>query len=76
LVTHGDGRAFTIWEVIKNTIDARPGQFFVIIDEAHRGMTEENGLAAAATIIQKFIKGSQGCRVKRGQTSGACSAGS
>lgn len=60
LVTHGDGRTFTIWEVIKNTIDARPGKFFVIVDEAHRGMTEEKGIAEAATIIQKFIKGSPG----------------
>ena len=59
LVTHGDGRTFTIWEIIKNTIGARPGKFFVIIDEAHRGMTEQKGLAEAATIIQKFIKGSQ-----------------
>jgi len=60
LVTHGDNRTFTIWEVIKNTIDARPGKFFVIVDEAHRGMTEEKGIAEAATIIQKFIKGSPG----------------
>ena len=60
LVTHGDDRTFTIWEVIKNTIDARPGKFFVIVDEAHRGMTEERGIAEAATIIQKFIKGSPG----------------
>jgi type III restriction enzyme len=60
LVTHGDNRTFTIWEIIKNTIDARPGKFFVIIDEAHRGMTEEKGQAEAATIIQKFIKGSPG----------------
>lgn len=60
LVTPGDDRSFSIWEIIKNTIDARPGQFFVIIDEAHRGMIEEKGLAEAATIIQKFIKGSPG----------------
>jgi type III restriction enzyme len=59
LVTHGDGRTFTIWEIIKNTVDARPGKFFVIIDEAHRGMTEEKNLAEAASIVQKFIKGSQ-----------------
>ena len=37
LVTHGDGHTFTIWEIIKNTIDARPGKFFVFIDEAHDG---------------------------------------
>lgn len=60
LVTHGDDRTFTIWEVIRNTIDARPGKFFLIIDEAHRGMMEEKGNAEAATIIQKFIKGSPG----------------
>lgn len=58
LVTHGDGRAYTIWEIIKSTIDARPGKFFVIIDEAHRGMTEDKNLAEAASIVQKFIKGS------------------
>jgi type III restriction enzyme len=54
LVTPGDERTTTIWEVIKNTIDARPGRLFVIIDEAHRGMTEDKGTAEAATIIQKF----------------------
>lgn len=60
LVTQGDRRTYSIWEIIKNTIDARPGRFFVIIDEAHRGMTEERGQAEAASIIQKFIKGSPG----------------
>lgn len=60
LVTRGDNRTFTIWEIIKNTIETRPGRFFVIVDEAHRGMTEEKGIAEAATIIQKFIKGSPG----------------
>src|SRR5205085_11820147 len=34
------------------------GRFFVVIDEAHRGMTEDRGAAEATTIIQKFIKGS------------------
>ncbi|MBZ5640260.1 MAG: DEAD/DEAH box helicase family protein [Acidobacteriia bacterium] len=60
LVTQGDERTYSIWETIRNTIDARPGKFFVIVDEAHRGMTEEKGEAEAATIIQKFIKGSPG----------------
>jgi type III restriction enzyme len=58
LVSHGDDRTFTIWETIKNTIDARPGKFFVIVDEAHRGMTEDRNTAEAASIVQKFIKGS------------------
>jgi type III restriction enzyme len=60
LVTQGDRRTYTIWEIIRNTIAARPAKFFVIIDEAHRGMTEERGQQEAATIIQKFIKGSTG----------------
>ncbi|HEY0394401.1 MAG TPA: DEAD/DEAH box helicase family protein [Candidatus Elarobacter sp.] len=60
LVTPGDGRSHSIWEIIENTIAARPGKFFVIIDEAHRGMREARGELEAATIIQKFIKGSPG----------------
>lgn len=60
LVLQGDKRTYSIWDIIKNTIDARPGKFFVIVDEAHRGMMEEKGQAEAATIIQKFIKGSPG----------------
>jgi type III restriction enzyme len=60
LVSPGDRRTYSIWEIIKNTIEHRPGKFFVIVDEAHRGMTEEKGQAEAATIIQKFIKGSPG----------------
>lgn len=58
LVSHGDDRTFTIWETIKNTIEARPARFFVILDEAHRGMTEDRNTAEAASIVQKFIKGS------------------
>ena len=60
LVVRGDKRSFTVWETIKNSIDARRGKFFVVIDEAHRGMFEENGLEDPSTIIQKFIKGSSG----------------
>ena len=58
LVSPGDGRTYTIWDIVRNTIDAMPGRFFVIIDEAHRGMGEDGELADASTIIQKFIKGS------------------
>ena len=58
LVTRNDHRTYTIWDIIRNTIDTRPGRVFVIVDEAHRGMTEERSQAEATTIIQKFIKGS------------------
>jgi len=61
LVTRGDKHTYNIWEIIKNTVDAMPGAFFVIIDEAHRGMIEdEKRQNEAATIIQKFIKGAPG----------------
>jgi type III restriction enzyme len=61
LVTRGDGRTFTIWETVTNTALTRPGAFFLLIDEAHRGMTESSRTREeATTIIQKFIKGSSG----------------
>lgn len=60
LVSKGDKRTYTIWETIKNSVESRPGKFFVVVDEAHRGMVEEKGAAEAASIIQKFIKGSSG----------------
>lgn len=60
LVTQGDKRTYSIWKIIQHTVAARPGKFFVIIDEAHRGMMEDKSRAEATTIIQKFIKGSPG----------------
>lgn len=60
LVTRGDLRTYSIWEIIENTILSRPAKFFVVIDEAHRGMGEDDNQAEAVTIIQKFIKGSPG----------------
>ncbi len=59
----GDKRDYTIWETISKTVAATPDNvyFFVFIDEAHRGMLEnENNREQATTIIQKFIKGSPG----------------
>ncbi len=58
LVRQGDEGTYTLWEIIGNTIRARPTNFYVVIDEAHRGMHEARELDAANTIIQKFIKGS------------------
>ena len=59
LVTPGDQRQFTIWDTINNTAASRPSSFWVVIDEAHRGMTEDrNARRDARTIVQKFIKGS------------------
>lgn len=60
LVTPGDKRTYSFWETVRNTIEAMPGKFFVVIDEAHRGMIEERAQDEAASIVQKFIKGSPG----------------
>jgi type III restriction enzyme len=55
LVQKGDNRSFTIWETIKNTILSKPKDFFLVIDEAHRGMSKPG--AEAQTIVQRFLKG-------------------
>lgn len=58
LTKPGDARTWTIWQTIENTAKKNPTHFYVVIDEAHRGMSvsgkSEN---AARTIIQRFIKG-------------------
>jgi len=57
LVRRGDNRSRTIWEILSRTIEERRGHFYVIIDEAHRGMSEDAGArATATTIIQRFLK--------------------
>lgn len=49
-----DGRDFTIWQTIENTVQEYGKQLVLIIDEAHRGAkTNQN------TIMQKFINGSE-----------------
>jgi len=61
LTKPGDGRTWTVWQTVENTAKGGPAHFYLIIDEAHRGM----GLSAKAednarTLIQRFIKGSPG----------------
>ena len=58
MVTTG---AHTIWETISNTVALRPSSFYLVLDEAHRGMKESaRSRTQAETIVQKFIKGSPG----------------
>lgn len=59
LVTPGD-RSYTLWQTITNTVKESPESFWVVIDEAHRGMAIGDDRAAAAAIVQKFIVGSPG----------------
>lgn len=61
LVSEGDTRTYTIWKTIQNTAAQLPDKLYVIIDEAHRGMTQNaRDREGAKTIIQKFVLGEPG----------------
>ncbi len=61
LVKPGDLRGHTLWQTIANTVAQRPKSFWVVIDEAHKGMAETpQERETARTIVQKFIIGSEG----------------
>lgn len=61
LVTKGDKRTYTIWETIRNTEEKIRDRFYLIIDEAHRGMNiSDTERRAAETIVQKFVLGEPG----------------
>lgn len=53
MVCTGDGRDYTIWETIENTIEEYGHNLVLIIDEAHRGAKVNQ-----TTIMQKFVNGS------------------
>jgi len=58
-----DGRKHTIWQTITNTIEERGANFFLIIDEAHKGMLgtgSQRDVTEAQTIVQRFLLGSEG----------------
>lgn len=57
LTKNGDGRTYTIWQTIANSIHDKSDRLYFIIDEAHRGMHGREA-SKATTIMQKFIKGS------------------
>lgn len=59
LTRRGDGRQYTIWETITNTARAIPDRFYLVIDEAHRGMRGGREAQRAQTILQKFLLGSE-----------------
>jgi type III restriction enzyme len=55
----GDKRQYTLWETLTNTARAIPDRFYVVIDEAHRGMLRtDRETKTAQTILQKFLLGS------------------
>lgn len=58
--TNGDKRSHTFWQTMTATIADPDIHLFVVIDEAHRGMTDARKAKEAQTIVQKFLKGSPG----------------
>lgn len=50
-------REYSLWETIANTIKSVGGHFYVVIDEAHRGMKAESD---RPTIVQRIINGQCG----------------
>lgn len=52
-----DGRQYSIWETISNTISFNGAHFYVVIDEAHRGMKPESD---RRTIVSRIINGQPG----------------
>lgn len=58
LTKHSDGRQYTIWETLANTVREKPDRLYFIIDEAHRGAQKPSDLTKNTTIMQKFLKGS------------------
>ncbi len=58
LTKPGDGRQYPIWQTFTNTAKAIPGRFYVVIDEAHRGMNmKANAIKEAQTLMQRFLLG-------------------
>lgn len=58
LTKNSDGRTYTIWQTIANTVREKNDRLYFIIDEAHRGMQGRDA-RRATTIMQKFLKGSE-----------------
>lgn len=57
LTQHSDGRQYTIWETLDNTIRNKADRLYFIIDEAHRGAKSTREAGKDTTIMQRFIKG-------------------
>lgn len=63
LTKHSDGRQYTIWETLANTVREKSDRLYFIIDEAHRGAQSAKDLSKNTTIMQKFLKGSDADRL-------------
>lgn len=53
-----DGRSFTIWDTIRNTIEDPDLTLYLVLDEAHRGMgSTTKSQADKDTIVKRLING-------------------
>ena len=54
-----DGRTYTIWDTIKNTVEHPDLTLYLVLDEAHRGMGAGGKAAreARSTIVKRLING-------------------
>ena len=54
-----DGRNYTIWDTIRNTIENHDLTLYLVLDEAHRGMGSSGTVSRAArsTIVKRLING-------------------
>jgi type III restriction enzyme len=57
-----DGRAYTIWDTIQNTIEDPDLTLYLVLDEAHRGLGNPTAaeMNAKGTIVQRLINGADG----------------
>lgn len=55
--TNTEKRNFSLWETIANTIESNRAHFYVVIDEAHRGMKADSD---RTTIVSRIITGHNG----------------
>lgn len=54
----GDSRDYSLWDTIRNTIEERGASFLLVIDEAHRG-TSNQGSGDRKTIASRLVSGDQ-----------------
>ncbi|WP_270452035.1 DEAD/DEAH box helicase, partial [Kocuria marina] len=53
-----DGREYTIWDTIRNTIEDPDRTLYMFVDEAHQGMGQSKSAARAhESIVQRIING-------------------
>lgn len=55
-----EGREYTIWDTIRNTIEDPDRTLYMFVDEAHQGMGQSKSAATAhESIVQRIINGQQ-----------------